>query len=167
MSTIEFFVPGVPAPGGSKTAYPLKRKDGKPVMKNGRPVIRMVDDSKHGRQWRQTVTAFAVAAYRGPPIEGPLHLVVTFTMPRPQGHFGTGRNAGKLRLSARPFPTTKPDLTKLLRATEDACTGILWRDDSQVVRTDMRKVYGHPPGVSVSVAPIAPDDAGMMTQETP
>ena len=153
MSTIEFFVPGVPKPGGSKSGFPFKRKD-------GTLGVRMADNSKYGPAWRQTVKTFAFAAQAGaPPLEGPLYLVMTFRMPRPKGHYGSGRNAGQLKASARAYPTTKPDLTKLLRSAEDACKGILWLDDAQVGRAEIRKLYADTPGVSVIVAKMEEADA--------
>jgi Holliday junction resolvase RusA-like endonuclease len=38
-------------------------------------------------------------------------------------------------------PTVKPDLTKLLRAVEDALTGVVWRDDSQIIHQVVNKEY--------------------------
>lgn len=149
--SITFFVPGVPKPGGSKRGFPFRRK-------NGRLGVRMTDDSRYGPAWRRTVQAFAVAARVGPPLKGPLRLTMIFDMPRPRSHYGTGRNADTLKASAREYPTTKPDLTKILRSTEDALTGILWVDDAQVVATEVRKRYADPSGVSVIVATMTPDE---------
>lgn len=71
-------------------------------------------------------------------ITGPVTLRVTFVRPRPAGHYGrTG-----LRPSAPAHPTVRPDLTKMLRALEDALTGVVWRDDAQVVHLDVVKAYG-------------------------
>jgi Holliday junction resolvase RusA-like endonuclease len=49
---------------------------------------------------------------------------------------------------------TRPDATKLWRPTEDALTGIVWRDDSQIIRQLVRKRYcgpGEVPGAEVLV----------------
>lgn len=70
-------------------------------------------------------------------IDGPCMLTVDFYMPRPKWHFGKSG----LRSSAPRYPTTRPDATKLLRSTEDAMRGIVWRDDSQVVRQNVCKWY--------------------------
>ena len=72
-----------------------------------------------------------------------------------KGHYGTGRNADQVKASAPPHPTTKPDATKLVRAVEDALTGVIWRDDSQVVRQWASKVYDDCEGVSVIVTELA------------
>lgn len=132
-----FFVPGIPQPGGSKRGFVV----------NGRAVI--TEDAKKSKPWRAVVALAARDAMAGaPPMDAPLRLVVVFVLPRPKGHFG---RRGLLP-SARPWPSTKPDTTKLLRALEDACTGIVWRDDTQVVQQLAWKVYGPIPGAAVSIA---------------
>jgi Holliday junction resolvase RusA-like endonuclease len=82
-------------------------------------------------------------------------LEVLFVLPRPKGHHGTGRNAGVPKASAPQWPTVKPDTTKLLRAVEDACTSILWRDDAQIVIQTACKVYGDPARCEITVRPLA------------
>jgi Holliday junction resolvase RusA-like endonuclease len=85
------------------------------------------------------------------PWDGPLGLAATFTLRRPKGHFGTGRNARKLKPSAACWPVVKPDATKLLRAIEDALTGVVWTDDAQVVEQLATKRYGEPEGAHVEI----------------
>ena len=68
-----------------------------------------------------------------PPMEGPLKLTAIFYMPRPKSHYGTGRNADKLKPSASRYPTVKPDLDNLLKFYCDVLNGLAWNDDSQVV----------------------------------
>jgi len=81
---------------------------------------------------------------------GAVTLDITFYRSRPGSHFGTGSNAGKLKASAPKRPPTKPDLTKLVRAAEDALKGVLWRDDGQVTDQHTRKRYGSP-GAMIAV----------------
>ena len=151
--TITFQVYGTPRPGGSKTAFFNK--------KLGRAMV--VDASgQPGKDWRTSVQAAAMEAYRGPLLQGPLDLFITFGLARPKSHYGTGRNADRLKPSAPPYPTKPPDTTKLVRALEDALTGILWRDDAQVVRQTVRKVYaahGRRPGAVVTVETLGDFDA--------
>ena len=147
MRALEFFVPGTPAPGGSKRAFVVK----------GRAVV--VDDCKRNKPWRERVTAVAREALDGPLLSGPLELRVVFILPRPKGHFGTGKNAATIKASAPPHPTVKPDTTKLLRALEDALTEVVWRDDTQVVVQSAVKRYqvasGENPGAKVWVEEVA------------
>lgn len=43
----------------------------------------------------------------------------------------------------------KPDIDKLVRATLDALTGVLFADDAQVVHLEARKHYGSPERVEI------------------
>lgn len=57
--------------------------------------------------------------------------------------------AGEIR------PTTKPDLDNCLKAIADACNGIVFIDDKQVVSVTMWKRYSDIPGAHVSVEALA------------
>ncbi len=46
----------------------------------------------------------------------------------------------------------RPDLSKLIRATEDALTGIIYTDDAQIVSIKAEKFYGLPERVEVTVS---------------
>src|SRR5690606_17977873 len=139
-------VHGIPAPQGSKRH-----------VGNGR----MIESSKKVGPWRDAVKAAILAATGRRPttVDGPVQVDVTFILPRPKGHYGTGRNAGKVRTSAPPEPTTKPDLDKLMRSTLDALTDVgVLRDDAQVVRIYAAKVYAwpeEPPGATIHVWRLA------------
>lgn len=138
---IAFFVEGTPQPGGSKKALPTK---------SGRTVI--VDDAKYGKEWRGDVKRAARDHYTGEPLDCALDVRFVFFKLRPKGHFGTGKNASRLKASAPKYPTNKPDALKLARSTEDALTGILWRDDCSTVDLSIRKRYGLRPGAQIYVA---------------
>lgn len=142
---ISFFVPGVAKPGGSKKGFYNK--------KSGRVTI--TEDCKASKEWKAAVALFAQQNYSGAPLRGPLRLNIVFHMRRPNSHFGTGRNEGRLKPSAPEYCTTRPDRTKLTRSTEDALTGILWRDDAQVVDGNISKVYSCRPGAEITVESIA------------
>ena len=92
------------------------------------------------------------AEYDGDVLTGPLSVAFQFRFLRPQSHYGTGRNAGHVKDSAPLYPTVRPDRTKVMRSTEDALTGILWKDDSQIVAGDITKIYvERDPGVVITV----------------
>ncbi len=160
---ITFTVRGLPAPQGSKRAFRNKY--------SGR--IQQVESSARVAPWRSDVRDAALAAMtylvgatgtgdRGftetlPPLTGPISVKLTFSLPRPRGHYGTGRNAAVLKPSAPTWPTSKPDLDKLVRAVLDACSALVWRDDAQVVGVQTEKLYAsdhRPPGVEVQVADL-------------
>ncbi|MEH1647567.1 RusA family crossover junction endodeoxyribonuclease [Pediococcus pentosaceus] len=48
-------------------------------------------------------------------------------------------------------PTMKPDIDNLFKAVTDACTGIVWKDDNQIVSTKSDKFYSEEPRVEIYV----------------
>ncbi len=82
----------------------------------------MVESSKAVKPWREAVKAAALDV--GGHIAGPVIASMVFTMPKPQ-------SAPKRR---RTWPDRTPDISKLLRSTEDALTDSgVWEDDARVV----------------------------------
>lgn len=148
MSAFTVTVYGRPQPAGSKRAFRNPH--------TGR--IAVVDASKGSRPWKQEVTGAALEACDGELLllDGPLILDVKFYLARPRGHYRTGKNAHLLRDAAPGYPTTKPDTTKLLRAVEDALTGIVWTDDSRVIYQVASKHYGVPERCEIRVDHASP-----------
>ena len=137
---VSFTVHGTAAPAGSKT-----------VGRTSSGATFLRDASRRSYPWRRDVAQAAGVAMRARPLlEGPLVLEVRFVVVRPRGHFG----ARGLRPSAPAHPIVRPDVTKLLRAVEDALTGVVWRDDAQVVEQHAAKVYGEPARCEVAVSAI-------------
>ena len=88
------------------------------------------------------------------PLDGPLVVSMVFTMPKPA-------SAPKRRTT---WPDKKPDLSKLVRSTEDALTDAgLWVDDARVVEySRLAKVFPGEdpqalasPGVRITVRRLA------------
>ena len=130
MSSVTFRVGGTPRPQGSKRH-----------VGGGR----LVESSKGLKSWRPAVTVAATVAMGGrAPFEGPVQCDVTFWMPAPK------------RLTRR-FPTVRPDIDKLERAIYDAMSGVVYVDDSQIIRHVVRKLYGSP-GCQVTVEQIGASD---------
>ena len=128
-----FFVPGVPQPQGSKTAYV---RGGRAVIVDKNPALL--------KPWRESVARAAAATWvHRPALAGPVRVEASFVLPRPAS-------------VRREFPHVRPDLDKLLRALLDGITdsGEVWGDDSQVVQVQTSKVYGEAPGVHVTVTPV-------------
>jgi Holliday junction resolvase RusA-like endonuclease len=145
MTALAFVVLGRPQPAGSKRAFPIRRA-GKVTG------VAVVDDAKRSAPWKDSVAAAANMAHAGgPPLLGPLELTVDFYLARPAGHYGTGRNHERVKPSSPAFPAVRPDATKLVRAVEDALTGLVWRDDAQVVVQAVRKRYGTPERAEVTI----------------
>lgn len=130
MPTLVILVAGTPAPQGSKRH-----------VGGGR----MVEASKRVPAWREAVrhnTELAAERHEWIPADGAVTVTVVFTMPRPRGHYGTGRNAQRLRNAAPAEPLGPPDLDKLARATLDGLTdsGTI-TDDARVTHLTAVKCY--------------------------
>ena len=128
--TIQITVIGTPAPQGSK--------DFKGMSKAGHAIL--VEHSKAVKPWREAVVYAARAIGRR--IEGPVWVTMVFTLRKP-------KSAPKSRTT---YPCTRPDLSKLVRATEDALTDAgVWEDDGRVVSCTSTKTY---PGESADALDV-------------
>lgn len=108
--------------------------------------------AKHPVQtFKASVRLAAQQAYQGPPLSGPVGLVVVFVLPRP----------GRLRWKTRPMPRClhqgKPDLDNLIKAVKDSLNGLVWRDDGQIAHANLSKVYAsgdEQPCVTVEISSL-------------
>ena len=144
---ISFTVMGRPQQRGSKNPRNIWNKAGDLVMrtdkdgdlilgKNNRPipVIVVPDDNPNSTAWMKQVAAAARDAMKGRAIiDYAVTLSVACYFARPKAHFGTGRNAGKVKDSASKIHAHSPDASKLLRPIEDALTKVVYVDDRLIV----------------------------------
>lgn len=144
----EFFVPGEAKTAGSKKAF-MNPKTHKIIVTHDNPKT---------KDWMDSVKWFVMKNIGRPCLlTGPVELILVFYRVRPASHFGSGRNAKILKPSAPRLPTPTPDVTKLVRAVEDAMKGIIYKDDSQVCHQNNWKVYcsgDEVPGVKIIVREI-------------
>jgi Holliday junction resolvase RusA-like endonuclease len=137
---------GTPAPQGSKSFK---------GMRGGKPIL--AESSKKVTPWRAAVVDAALQAVK---VAGwvtlgkdvPVRLEVEFFL-KPPATMPKGRTA----------PTTYPDVSKLIRSTEDALTSAkVWADDAQVVRLVTGKFYaepGQPCGARIRVSAMSDQGA--------
>lgn len=121
---IELRIYGTPAPQGSKKFVGTTKK--------GRGIL--VESSAKVKPWRMDVKEQAEKALRqlGHTLAGPLKVSMVFTLKKPA-------SAPKTRVT---FPDRLPDLSKLVRSTEDAITDAgLWEDDARIVQCLSGKRY--------------------------
>lgn len=153
---IAFVVLGIPSPGGSKSAFRHRH--------TGRQVVVDAGGAKTKR-WRSAVAQAAREAMEGCAfIEPPMSLIIDFRMLRPQSHYLA---SGDLRRGAPWVPIVRPDSTKLLRSTEDAMTGIVYRDDAAIVEQHVTRSYASDgcTGARISVFHLACKNGNGKTQE--
>ena len=133
MSELSFIVYGIPQPQGSTRAFIPKGWT--------RPIITAANSKT--KPWRQEVAGAALAEIRSksatfPVREGPVFARVEFFFERPKSVKGEHK-------------TTKPDLDKLIRSVFDALTGIVFRDDSQVMTCEATKRFGSPARAEITI----------------
>lgn len=63
----------------------------------------------------------------------------------------------ELRLSGAHRPTIKGDIDNYFKAVTDACTGLVWIDDAQIVSTKSKKYYSDQPHVVLTVRELEGD----------
>jgi Holliday junction resolvase RusA-like endonuclease len=120
---------GKPAPQGSK------RHVGNGVM---------VESSQRCKPWRLDVkhTALELRSegwYAN--MDAAIFLSVTFVFARPKNHFRTN---GQLKPKAPVHCTGRiGDVSKLVRAVEDAMTGIIYNDDAQIISLIAHRRFAH------------------------
>jgi Holliday junction resolvase RusA-like endonuclease len=81
------------------------------------------------------------------PLTGPLDVLVVAAFAVPASW------SQKKRLSAltgTTFPVGRPDADNILKML-DALNNVVWLDDKQIVRADIRKVYSDQPQLSIQV----------------
>jgi crossover junction endodeoxyribonuclease RusA len=114
---VQFCVYGVAQPKGSTRAFVVA----------GKPVI--TSSNRNLKDWEHAIAASA-QPHAGELLLGPVRVGLRFVLPRPRS------------LPKREhFHLTRPDLDKLSRGAIDALTGVLFKDDSQVVELHCAKFY--------------------------
>ena len=131
--------------------------------------------------WKKTIRYHSMHCAKQGQIEGPIRVDQEIIMPRPQFHFGTGRNEGKIKpkhtSDLGTWHTPTPDTDNLMKTILDALspTGTLsakrlkptqqtdpvynfpglWKNDSQVCSGLMEKRYhkqGELPGAIIKIS---------------
>ena len=155
MRRLQFSVTGTPRPQGSKTGRLVGKRirvGGQVAVVAPRVILTAGSSGKaHDRlkEWRGRVATKAQVAMAGAGLwTGPIVLECEFVFQRPPSHL---RKDGGLR-SGKPLEHTyKPDLSKLVRAVEDALTRVIYHDDSQITDYGATRKRWARPGVPVGV----------------
>ena len=140
---IELRFCGSPAPQGSKT-----------LTRWG-----MKESSDRVAPWRASIQYACRDQYKGPVINDPAHVYVTFVLPRAKAHWSTKKGCeDQLKPSAPTECTIGGDTDKLCRAVLDGlsatCGGCILKDDRLVTKLVATKRYaaaGEPSGALVRV----------------
>ena len=142
---ISFFVPGQPVTKGSAKSFYNPR---------AKRIVTMQDNAARQKPWVSMISFCAQEA--GCKItDAPISMVLVFCMPRPKSHYGTGKNAGKLKDNAPIWHTSVGDIDKLQRCVLDSLTGLAYRDDRQVCIITASKIYADAAvGLSIQIEEV-------------
>lgn len=149
-----FFVPGPPV-GKGRARSSIIMRGGRPVIGNGGRPIMVHHTPEKTVNYEATVKLAASDAMQGhPPFDGPLRMTVSLAMQIPQSY---SRKKREQALAGVIFPTKKPDVSNVLKALEDACNGVVYVDDVQIVSGSFEKLYAERPGVTVVFSQHQPE----------
>jgi Holliday junction resolvase RusA-like endonuclease len=147
LGELVMWVPGKPQTAGSKTAI-VKPGQKARVIESGsdesrarkrtwRGDLKDAGDHARGEQWGLSE-----------PTDVALDVLFVFVRSRSSDQLRAGRSSGMVKEWAIGLrPVKRPDALKLARAAEDALTGVLWLDDSQIVSERLEKVFGDDVGL--------------------
>jgi Holliday junction resolvase RusA-like endonuclease len=103
--------------------------------------------------YQATIRVLSQHAMAGrPPFTGPVELTLRIYVAVPQS---MPKYRRALALTGTLRPTTRPDITNVLKAVEDALSGIVFRDDAQVAITRAAKIYAEHPRLVIEVSEIS------------
>lgn len=110
--------------------------------------------------WKNAVMTACLEQYDDAPMTGPIEMTVVYRMPRPKGHWGTGKNSDRIRPSApRWWHTQTPDRDNLDKGTKDGITKArVWADDCQVCHGPSTKIWcpaNEHPGATITIRELA------------
>ena len=100
-------------------------------------------------------TAAMVEVGDRPPLDEPIEFILRAVFPVPVSWSERKRAQA---ITGEIKPGKKPDLDNITKAWNDALNGVLYRDDSLIVRMVLEKVYGPAPLVVVTVKPVEARD---------
>lgn len=140
MTDVLLFIPGEPVAQPRPRASVRGSKPRVYAAKRGHPV----------HAWKATVGGLVAAVHHAEPADEVVDVGLDFRVSRPKSHL---RKDGSLRLRAPEHPVVM-DIDNLAKSVMDACNGLLWTDDRQVMCLLASKRYAtctQPPGVVVRV----------------
>lgn len=103
------------------------------IQSGGRPIAANYTPGSHPVNAYKAAIKVAATAHGDGLFEGPLRVEMDFVFPRPKSKIW------KTKAMPRERHTAKPDADNLFKSTADALNRVLWRDDSQIAETLIKK----------------------------
>jgi Holliday junction resolvase RusA-like endonuclease len=86
------------------------------------------------------------------PLLGAIEMTLSFFLPIPKT---TSRIKRTQMIAGKILHIKKPDTDNLAYAVTNACKGIIYRDDSQIVRLIAQKMYSEEPKIVIKIRELA------------
>lgn len=112
-------------------------------------------DPPKSKAYKARVRQYAARNAPKEPLEGKVQLEVQIFRSVPKSWSKKKHEAAYAGLI---WPTTKPDVSNIVKGIEDALNGIWYKDDSQIVHEYSMKRYARVPGVVVKMKGDYEDD---------
>ena len=126
------------------------KAQGRPRARNAGKFIQIYDEPKSARA-KKTMAQIVQEQAPDKLLDCPLCVDLVFFLPRPKGHYGSGRNEGILKSSSPHWHTKRPDIDNLRKLVMDALTGVFWLDDSIVCQGRTEKIYDEKPRTEIFI----------------
>ena len=113
--------------------------------------VRNWTPAKHPANTYKAQIRLAWQEAAGERIDGPVRLSVLLVFSRPQGR------VWKTKAMPRYPHTSRPDAENVVKAVQDALTGLAWRDDSQVAALSVETWVAagdEQPGSMINIRPV-------------
>ncbi len=129
---ISFTVYGTPVAKGSTKAFVVK---GRAVTTTNNPKT---------KDWQGLIATVAQGCRPENLYDGAVSVMLEFYFTRPKS----------VKKHKRPYPSVKPDIDKLTRASLDGLTGIVITDDARITDIKAVKRYDDSPRVEITVKEV-------------
>lgn len=151
-STIKLVILGEPK-SQKRPKFQHKDKDG-----NALPYVHTYDPSSPDK-----FSIRLIVQQQAPeqPLRGPIRVDCYFYYGYLKGHYGSGRNADKLKESAPLWKDTGKDRDNCDKLILDALTGIFFVNDSQICDGRIIKQYSEKPRTEIYITPLNQNRAGL------
>ena len=131
---INITVPGEPVP------------QGRPKFTK-KPFVRAYDPPESAA-YKKLVARYAMQHKPAVLLDGPLEVKILIFKPMLKNF---SKKKSKLAEAMLLRPITKPDSDNYAKGPLDACKGIIWKDDGQVVDLIARKFYSENPRIEMTI----------------
>lgn len=120
--------------------------------RRGRGVVAY--EKKEMKAWRAECSRLIREAFEEEKlIKGPLKIDATFYIKTPK-HISSKKKLKEKLEAEEIFCSKKPDIDNYLKALLDSMTGIVFKDDGQVVESRARKLYSLKPRIEFTIKEV-------------